>query len=122
MADVLVMLVVFVVAFVVGRALILRVPPMLHTPLMSMTNAISAVTIVGALLLFTRTLRPAETLLGVVAIAAAVFNLAGGFVITDRMLGFFRRKGPEAGDLRRPHHTAREQTAPPGPNGSGETA
>ena len=121
MTDVLVMLVVFVLAFVVGRALILRVPPMLHTPLMSMTNAISAVTIVGALLLFTRTTRPAETLLGVVAIAAAVFNLAGGFAITDRMMGLFRTKGPGTVPRGGMDAAAREWTASPGPNGSGET-
>jgi NAD(P) transhydrogenase subunit alpha len=89
--DLLLMLAVFAAAFVIGYVLIARVPPMLHTPLMSMTNAISAVTILGALLLFAGEATPLEKMLAVLALAAA-FNVVGGFVITDRMLGLFRRK------------------------------
>ena len=92
MLDLALMLAVFGGAFVVGYVLISRVPPMLHTPLMSMTNAISAITVLGALLLFAAETTPVEKLLGVVALAAAVFNVVGGFVITDRMLSMFRRK------------------------------
>ncbi len=92
MGDVLLMCAVFVGAFAVGYALISRVPPMLHTPLMSMTNAISAVIILGVLLLFAAKTSPTAWVLGVVALAAAAFNLVGGFVITDRMLGLFRKK------------------------------
>lgn len=92
MTDVLLMLAVFAAVFATGYALITRVPQMLHTPLMSMTNAISAVTILGALLLFSVPVRPLEHVLGAVAILTAVFNVAGGFVITDRMLALFRRK------------------------------
>ena len=86
------MLVVFALSFVIGYFLISRVPPLLHTPLMSMTNAISAVTILGALLLFSIEMSPLGKLLGAVAIATAVFNVLGGFVITDRMLKMFRKK------------------------------
>jgi NAD(P) transhydrogenase subunit alpha len=96
MPDLALMLVVFAAAFATGYVLISRVPPMLHTPLMSMTNAISAVTILGALLLFTGQAGAMAKTLGAVALAAATFNVAGGFVITDRMLSLFRKKGPAA--------------------------
>lgn len=92
MADLAVMLAVFAVSFGVGYVLISRVPPLLHTPLMSMTNAISAVTILGALLLFSGDLDPALTILGAAALATASFNLVGGFAITDRMLGLFKTR------------------------------
>lgn len=96
MFDVLLMVVIFVLAFGVGYVLIIRVPQMLHTPLMSMTNAISAVTILGALLLFAVPTTIAEKVLGGIAIVTAMFNVVGGFVITDRMLGMFRKKDASA--------------------------
>lgn len=96
MFDVLLMIVIFVLAFGIGYLLIRRVPQMLHTPLMSMTNAISAVTILGALLLFSVPTSTVEKVLGVVAILTAMFNVVGGFVITDRMLGMFRKRGAAA--------------------------
>lgn len=92
MIDLPLMLAVFAGAFAIGYMLISRVPQMLHTPLMSMTNAISAVTILGAIMLFAVEGSPVERLLACVAVIAATFNLVGGFVITDRMLGLFRRK------------------------------
>ncbi len=92
MIDLLLMLAVFAGAFAIGYLLISRVPQMLHTPLMSMTNAISAVTILGAIVLFAVEGTSVERLLACVATVAATFNLVGGFVITDRMLGLFRRK------------------------------
>lgn len=92
MFDVLLMVVIFVAAFGIGYLLIVRVPQMLHTPLMSMTNAISAVTILGALLLFSVPTTGAEKVLGSIAIVTAMFNVVGGFVITDRMLGMFKKK------------------------------
>jgi len=95
MAHLVLMAGVFAVSFIIGYALISRVPPLLHTPLMSMTNAISAVTILGALILFSLPLKGAEKLLGAVAIIAATFNVVGGFAITDRMLRLFRKKGSE---------------------------
>jgi len=87
----LMMLSVFVLSFVVGYLLISRVPPLLHTPLMSMTNAISAVTLLGALLLFDEGMPVSWKLLGAVAIVMDVFNVAGGFVITDRILRLFKK-------------------------------
>lgn len=91
MADLLLMLCVFVFSFAIGYLLILKVPPRLHTPLMSMTNAISAVTIVGAVLLFASETNVVQKVLGTLAIGMAVFNLAGGFVITHRMLRLFKK-------------------------------
>jgi len=93
MTSLLLMAGVFVASFGVGYVLISKVPPLLHTPLMSMTNAISAVTILGALLLFAAPMNTAQTLLGATAIAAASFNVYGGFFITDKMLGLFKEKG-----------------------------
>lgn len=92
MIDLLLMLAVFAGAFAIGYVLISRVPQMLHTPLMSMTNAISAVTILGAMMLFAVEGSLVGRLLACVAVIAATFNLVGGFVITDRMLGLFRKK------------------------------
>jgi NAD(P) transhydrogenase subunit alpha len=91
MADLLLMASVFAASFVIGYLLISRVPPRLHTPLMSMTNAISAVTILGGILLFTAEMSVWQRALGVLAIAMAAFNVIGGFVITNRMLRMFHR-------------------------------
>lgn len=90
MADLVLMLLVFVLSFGVGYLLISRVPPLLHTPLMSMTNAISAVTILGAILLFAAAMSVGERAIGALALATAAFNLVGGFVITDRMTALFK--------------------------------
>ena len=91
MTGLVIMLLVFVVSFAVGYVLISRVPPLLHTPLMSMTNALSAITILGALLVFAHGVSTSVQILGAVALAAAAFNLIGGYAITDRMLRMFRR-------------------------------
>ena len=98
MAHLVLMAGVFAVSFIIGYALISRVPPLLHTPLMSMTNAVSAVTILGALILFSLPLEGTEKLLGAAAIIAATFNVVGGFAITDRMLRLFRKKSPDMDD------------------------
>lgn len=87
-----VMLSVFVFSFVIGYFLIQRVPSLLHTPLMSMTNAISGVTVLGAILLFTVKAGTKSHLLGALAIVLGVFNLFGGFLITDRMLRLFKHQ------------------------------
>jgi NAD(P) transhydrogenase subunit alpha len=92
MNDLLLAAGVFVVSFVIGYLLISKVPPMLHTPLMSMTNAISAITILGALLLFAVTMELSQKLVGALAVGMAIFNVVGGFAITDRMLGMFRER------------------------------
>ena len=82
----------FLVTFIVGYMLISRVPALLHTPLMSMTNAVSAVTVLGALMLFSQPIGPVAKILGGLAIVAATFNVIGGFTITDRMLRMFKIK------------------------------
>lgn len=92
MGDISLMIVVFGLCFIIGYFLISRVPQLLHTPLMSMTNAISGVTILGALFLFSTRLTVPEKALGVVAVAMATLNLVGGFAITDRMLKLFKKK------------------------------
>lgn len=85
---------VFVLATFVGLEVIRRVSPLLHTPLMSLTNAISAISVVGALVLLGEQKSPLSTLLGGIAVTAAVINIVSGFLITDRMLKMFRRGGP----------------------------
>jgi H+-translocating NAD(P) transhydrogenase subunit alpha len=92
MTELLILFLVFAVSFIVGYFLISRIPPLLHTPLMSMTNAISAVTILGAVLIFSVELGFYEKLLGVTAVVMATFNVVGGFVITDRMLKLFKKR------------------------------
>ncbi len=92
MSNLFLMVGVFVFSFVVGYFLISRVPTLLHTPLMSMTNAISAVTILGVLILFSVPSSPVEQLIGSVALIMVTFNLVGGFTITDRMLRMFKKK------------------------------
>ncbi|MBN2578988.1 MAG: NAD(P) transhydrogenase subunit alpha [Pirellulales bacterium] len=96
MLDLFFMAAVFVFSFVVGYLLISKVPTRLHTPLMSMTNAISAITILGGILLFAVETTLFQKILGVAAIALAAFNTLGGFVITDRMLRLFKRKEPSS--------------------------
>jgi len=86
-------LVVFVLAGFVGFLVITRVPPLLHTPLMSATNAISAISIVGALLAAGGGHNQLSTILGFVAVICATINVVGGFIITDRMLRMFKHEG-----------------------------
>ena len=92
MFNLLLMAGVFIGSFAIGYVLISRVPPLLHTPLMSMTNAISAITILAALILFSAPTTAIEKILGAIAIATATFNVVGGFAITDRMLKLFKGK------------------------------
>lgn len=91
MTDLFIMLLVFSFSFFMGYLFISKIPQLLHTPLMSMTNAISAVTILGALLLFSVEITLLEKVIGVTAMAMATFNAVGGFVITDRMLKLFKK-------------------------------
>jgi len=93
MTNLLLMAGVFGFSFVVGYFLISRIPTLLHTPLMSMTNAISAVTILGVLILFSVPSTGIEQAIGAIAFIMASFNLVGGFAITDRMLRLFKKKG-----------------------------
>ena len=83
---------VFVLAAFVGYQVITRVPPLLHTPLMSATNAISGISLVGSLVAAGADYGTASTILGFIAVTAATTNVVGGFMITDRMLRMFKRK------------------------------
>jgi NAD(P) transhydrogenase subunit alpha len=83
---------VFLLAGFVGYSIITRVPPLLHTPLMSATNAISAISIVGALVVAGSRYSLLASILGFVAVTCATINVVGGFGITDRMLKMFKRK------------------------------
>ena len=85
---------VFMLAGFLGFQLIKRVSPLLHSPLMSLTNAIAAVVVVGAILVTGEAdATPLAKTLGFIAITAATVNLVSGFMITDRMLKMFKRKG-----------------------------
>lgn len=90
MSELLIMLAVLGASFIIGYLLISKVPPLLHTPLMSMTNAISAVTVLGGILLFAAEQDAAGVAIGAVALAMASFNIMGGFAITDRMVKMFK--------------------------------
>jgi NAD(P) transhydrogenase subunit alpha len=91
---------VFVLAGFVGYLVITKVPPLLHTPLMSATNAISAISLVGSLVAAGADRNRVSTILGFVAVTAATINVVGGFLITDRMLKMFKRRD-EVGIQRR---------------------
>lgn len=88
----LMLIYVFVLAIFVGFELISKVPPTLHTPLMSGSNAISGITIVGALLSAGMEKFTISTILGVIAVIFAMINVVGGFLVTDRMLKMFKKK------------------------------
>jgi NAD(P) transhydrogenase subunit alpha len=83
---------IFVLAMFVGWEVITKVPPTLHTPLMSGSNAISGITIIGAILSAGTQHATITTVLGTAAVAFAAINVVGGFLVTNRMLQMFRRK------------------------------
>jgi len=85
-------LTIFVLAVFVGFEVITKVPPTLHTPLMSGSNAISGITIIGALIAAGSELGTLASVLGFFALVSATINVVGGFLVTHRMLGMFRRK------------------------------
>src|SRR5690348_12314538 len=94
--DLISSLYVFMLAAFIGFEVIRRVSPLLHTPLMSLTNALDAIAVVGAILLAGEPHRGRlATVLGTIAIVAATSNIVGGFMITDRMLRMFRASGPK---------------------------
>jgi NAD(P) transhydrogenase subunit alpha len=93
--DLLTSLYVFMLAAFVGFEVIRRVSPLLHTPLMSLTNALDAIAVIGAIILVGEEKSTLSTVLGTIAIVAATSNLVGGFVITDRMLKMFKPSGPK---------------------------
>jgi H+-translocating NAD(P) transhydrogenase subunit alpha len=88
-------LMIFVLAVFVGYHVIWNVTPALHTPLMSLTNAISSVIIVGAILAAGVATQDLGAIIGVVAVALASINIAGGFLVTQRMLEMFKKKEPK---------------------------
>ena len=85
-------LTVFILAVFVGIEIITKVPPTLHTPLMSGANAISGITVVGAVALAGTGNEDAAMWLGVGAVTLASINVVGGYMVTDRMLSFFKKK------------------------------
>ena len=87
---------IFVLAAFVGYMVITRVPSLLHTPLMSATNAISGISLVGSLVAAGSHRGTAATILGFIAVVCATTNIVGGFLITDRMLKMFKRDEPKA--------------------------
>ena len=87
---------VFMLATFVGFQVIQNVSRLLHTPLMSLTNAISAIAVVGSIMIAGEQATTLTTVLGTIAVAASVTNIVSGFLITDRMLRMFRDRGPRS--------------------------
>jgi NAD(P) transhydrogenase subunit alpha len=95
--DLLTGLYVFMLAGFIGFEVIRRVSPLLHTPLMSLTNALDAIAVVGAIVLAGEHKSTFASVLGTIAIVAATSNVVGGFLITDRMLKMFKSsRGPKS--------------------------
>jgi NAD(P) transhydrogenase subunit alpha len=92
MGELIIGLYVFVLAMLAGFEVITKVPPTLHTPLMSGANAISGVAVIGALVIAAGADSRLVTILGLVAIVMATINVVGGFMVTDRMLQMFKRR------------------------------
>ncbi|MCZ6479198.1 MAG: NAD(P) transhydrogenase subunit alpha [Candidatus Methylomirabilales bacterium] len=90
-----ILLVIFVLAMFVGFEVITKIPSTLHTPLMSGSNAISGITIIGAMIVAGMGATTLATILGVTAVVFAMINVVGGYVVTDRMLRMFKKR-PEA--------------------------
>ena len=93
--DILTNLYVFMLAAFIGFEVIRRVSPLLHTPLMSLTNALDAIAVVGAIILAGSQRGSVATIFGTIAIIAATSNVVGGFLITDRMLKMFKSSTPK---------------------------
>jgi H+-translocating NAD(P) transhydrogenase subunit alpha len=82
---------IFVLATFLGLEIIRRVSPLLHTPLMSLTNAISAIAVVGSIVVAGEQRTPLTTVLGTIAVTASMINIVGGYLITYRMLSMFKK-------------------------------
>ncbi|MDA8346119.1 MAG: NAD(P) transhydrogenase subunit alpha [Thermaerobacter sp.] len=87
----------FVLAVFVGWSLITKIPPVLHTPLMSATNAIHGVLVVGSLIVIVAAVGTSQLIVAALAVLLATLNVVGGFVVTDRMLEMFRKSPNEKG-------------------------
>jgi NAD(P) transhydrogenase subunit alpha len=92
MTPLMAMLTIFVLAMFLGFEIITKVPPTLHTPLMSGSNAISGISLIGAVLLSTSGKGDLATYFGFFAVVLATINVVGGFLVTNRMLSMFRPK------------------------------
>lgn len=92
MGELMIGLYVFILAALLGREVITKVPPTLHTPLMSGANAISGIAVVGALVVASRAEGTVQIVVGTLAITMATINVIGGFMVTDRMLSKFRKR------------------------------
>lgn len=92
MENFVIVLTIFVLAIFVGFEVITKVPPILHTPLMSGSNAISGITIIGAIISAGSKHTLLTTILGFIAVVFATINVVGGYLVTHRMLGMFKRK------------------------------
>ena len=100
-ADVIITnLFVFALAGFLGLEVIRRVPKLLHTPLMALTNALSAIALVGSLVILGQTATTYSIIMGFVAVVASTINVVGGFLITDKMLRMFKRREPPAARAR----------------------
>jgi H+-translocating NAD(P) transhydrogenase subunit alpha len=93
-SDFVSQLFILLLATFVGLEVIRRVSPLLHTPLMSLTNAISAIAVVGSIVIAGRQETTLSTWLGTVAVTASMINVVGGFLITYRMVKMFKKRGP----------------------------
>jgi len=101
MFDIILMLLVLILTFFIGYHLISKVPSLLHTPLMSMTNAVSGITILAAVLVFSHDTSGIFSIMGFIAVILATINVVGGFTITDRMLKMFKKnRENQTGDQR----------------------
>lgn len=121
--DILNLITVFVLAAFVGFEVISKVPSILHTPLMSGTNAIHGVVLVGSMLVLGEAHGTTQLVLGFIAVVLATLNVVGGFVVTDRMLEMFkgRQQSGAAQGAAPPSPPRREETAAPGAAGGAPT-
>jgi NAD(P) transhydrogenase subunit alpha len=99
-AQLVVLFTYFILALFIGFEVISKVPTILHTPLMSGSNAIHGIILVGALLIAASAQTPPQMVLGFVAVVLATTNVVGGFVVTDRMLALFKDRRPEERERR----------------------
>jgi NAD(P) transhydrogenase subunit alpha len=111
--EIITLLTVFMLSVFVGFEVISKVPSILHTPLMSGTNAVHGVVLVGAMLVLGTSHSPAELALGFLAVVLATLNVVGGFVVTDRMLEMF--KGRQPGRPAQPQVETAPAAPPPPP-------
>lgn len=101
MVNISLMFLVLILTFIICYHFISKVPSLLHTPLMSMTNAISGITILAAILVFSHKTYGIFSLMGFIAIILATVNVVGGFAITDRMLKMFKKnREDQTGEMR----------------------